>query len=96
MIAHDIILRPVLSEKSYAGIPEKVYTFVVVKSATKTQIKKAVEEIFNVKVDKVNTANKEGKIKRLGRHEGKTASYKKATVYLSADSKTIEFFDSLA
>ncbi len=96
MNSHDIILRPVLSEKSYAGIADKVYTFIVAKCATKTEIKKAVEEIFNVKVDKVNTMNRDGKVKRLGRHEGKTASYKKATVYLTADSKTIEFFDSLA
>ncbi len=96
MNSHDIILRPVLSEKSYSGIADKVYTFIVAKCATKTEIKKAVEEIFNVKVEKVNTMNRDGKVKRLGRHEGKTASYKKATVYLTSDSKTIEFFDSLA
>lgn len=96
MKAHDIIIRPILSEKSYAGIPAKTYTFVVAKCATKTQVKFAVEEIFGVSVEKVNVSNYDGKVKRLGRHEGKTAAYKKAVVYLTADSKSIEFFDSLA
>ena len=96
MTAYDIIISPVLSEKSYDGIQSKKYTFVVDKNANKTQIKMAVEEIFKVKVAKVNTANVEGKIKRMGRNQGKTPSYKKAVVQLTADSKAIEFFESLA
>lgn len=96
MTAYDIVIKPILSEKSYDGIPEKRYTFKVAKSANKTQIKAAVEEIFNVKVAKVNTSNYDGKLKRMGRHEGRTPSYKKAIVTLTADSKAIEFFESLA
>ena len=96
MVAHDIIVRPVLSEKSYADIANKKYTFEVAKSANKTQIKKAVEEIFKVKVESVNISNVYGKIKRQGKHEGLTGSYKKAIVQLTSDSKTIEFFDSLS
>lgn len=96
MRAHDIIRRPILSEKSYEGIASKKYTFEVAKSANKNQIKNAIEEIFKVKVESVNTANVYGKIKRQGKHEGLTGSYKKAIVQLSADSKSIEFFDSLS
>jgi len=96
MSAYDIILEPILSEKSYDGIPNKRYTFKVKKSATKAQVKQAVEEIFKVRVDKVNTANYMGKIKRMGKHEGRRPSYKKAVVTLSADSKAIEFFESLS
>ena len=96
MVAHDIIVRPVLSEKSYADIANKKYTFEVAKSANKTQVKKAVEEIFKVKVESVNISNVYGKIKRQGKHEGLTGSYKKAIVQLTSDSKTIEFFDSLS
>lgn len=96
MTAYDVIIKPILSEKSYDGIPDKRYTFQVRKSANKTQIKAAVEEIFGVKVAKVNTANYDGKVKRMGRHEGRTSSFKKAIVTLTADSKAIEFFESLA
>jgi len=96
MVAHDIIVRPILSEKSYADIATKKYTFEVAKAANKTQIKKAVEEIFKVKVESVNISNVYGKIKRQGKHEGLTGSYKKAIVQLTSDSKTIEFFDSLS
>lgn len=96
MVAHDIIKRPILSEKSYADIANKKYTFEVAKEATKTNVKKAVEEIFKVKVESVNISNVYGKIKRQGRHEGLTGSYKKAIVQLTSDSKTIEFFDSLS
>lgn len=96
MKAQDIIIRPILSEKSYEGISTKKYTFEVAKNSTKFQIKKAIEEIFKVKVDSVNTANVFGKIKRQGKHEGLTGNYKKAIVQLSADSKSIEFFDSLS
>ncbi len=96
MVAHDIIIKPILSEKSYADIANKKYYFKVAKSATKSQIKHAVEEIFKVKVASVNTMNVYGKIKRQGRTQGLTGSYKKAIVQLSSDSKSIEFFDSLS
>ena len=96
MNAYDIILAPVLSEKSYEGIATKTYTFKVASSATKPQIKKAIEEIYKVKVDSVNTSNVFGKMKRQGKYEGLTGNYKKAIVKLSADSKSIEFFDSLS
>ncbi|MBR0189332.1 MAG: 50S ribosomal protein L23 [Clostridia bacterium] len=96
MAAHDIIIKPLLSEKSYAGIKDKKYSFIVAKDANKTQIKLAVEEIFGVKVEKVNTANVRGKLKRQGKYEGYTPDYKKAIVKLTADSKTIAFFDSLS
>ena len=96
MTAYDIIIEPILSEKSYDGIANKRYTFKVVKSATKTQIKAAVEQIFQVKVDKVNTSNYDGKVKRMGRNEGRRPAFKKAIVTLTDDSKAIEFFESLA
>lgn len=96
MTAYDIIIEPILSEKSYDGIAVKKYTFKVVKNATKTQIKAAVEQIFGVKVDKVNTSNYDGKVKRMGRNEGRRSAFKKAIVTLTADSKSIEFFESLA
>lgn len=96
MTAYDIIIEPILSEKSYDGIQDKRYTFKVLKSATKTQIKAAIEQIFSVKVDKVNTSNYDGKVKRMGRNEGRRPAFKKAIVTLTADSKAIEFFDSLA
>lgn len=95
MTSRDIIKKPLLSEKSYDGIATKKYTFEVAKDATKTQIKAAVEEIFGVKVEKVNTVNYEGKLKRMGRNEGRRPSYKKAIVQLTSDSKSIEFFDSM-
>ena len=96
MKKHDIIIRPILSEKSYAGIADKKYTFEVAKSANKTEIKLAIEQIFGVKVESVNTANVDGKWKRMGMHQGLTPSYKKAIVQLKKDSKSIEFFDSLS
>lgn len=92
----DIIISPVLTEKSYDGIQAKKYTFKVAKSATKTQIKTAIEDIFGVKVSKVNTVNVDGKKKRMGRSEGYTSDYKKAVVFLTEDSKAIEFFESLS
>ena len=97
MTAYDIIIEPILSEKSYDGIAAKRYTFKVVKSATKTQIKAAVEQIFGVKVENVTTLNVHSKKKRLsmGRPEGAVAAWKKAVVKLTPESKTIEFFDSL-
>ena len=96
MFAEDIILKPLLTEKGYDGIADKKYTFIVKKSANKVQIKAAVEKLFGVKVDSVNTVNCKGKLKRMGRNEGYTPDYKKAIVQLKADSKTIEFFDSLS
>lgn len=78
MTAHDIILKPLLSEKSYDGIQQKRYVFIVHKKANKSMIKKAVEELFpDVKVESVRTANYDGKLKRMGRNEGFTPSYKR-------------------
>ena len=96
MTVYDIIIEPILSEKSYEGVAVKKYTFKVAKNATKTQVKAAVEQIFGVKVDKVNTSNYDGKVKRMGRNEGRRSAFKKAIVTLTADSKSIEFFESLA
>ena len=95
MREHDVIIRPLLTEKSYAGVADKKYTFVVAKKANKTEIKLAVEKIFGVKVASVNTVTCKGKLKRMGRYEGYTPDRKKAIVTLKEDSKTIEFFDSL-
>ena len=93
MNAYDIIKKPVLTEKSYEGIPAKKYVFIVDERADKSRIKAAVEQIFGVTVEKVNVR---GKYKRQGRTEGYTSSFKKAYVKLTADSKAIEFFESLA
>ena len=95
MFAEDIILKPVLTEKGYDGIADKKYTFIVKKTANKTEIKLAVEKLFNVKVESVNTVNCNGKLKRMGRNEGYRPDYKKAIVQLKEDSKGIEFFESL-
>ena len=96
MLAHDIIIKPVLTEKSYSGIQDKKYTFVVAKNANKTEIKLAVEEVFGVQVEKVNTVRTLGKIKRQGRTSGRTPEIKKAYVTLTKDSKPIEFFEGMA
>ena len=96
MLAEDIIIKPLLTEKGYDGIADKKYTFVVAKSATKTQIKLAVEKLFGVDVESVNTVNCKGKLKRMGRNQGYTPDYKKAIVQLKADSKAIEYFNSLS
>ena len=96
MFAEDIILKPVLTEKGYDGIADKTYTCIVKKDANKTQIKQAVEAIFGVKVANVNTVTCKGKLKRMGRNEGYTPDRKKAIVTLKADSKAIEFFESLS
>ena len=99
MVAHEIIIKPILTEKSYKGLANKTYTFKVAMEANKVEIKKAVEEIFDVKVEKVNTLIVKGRTKsqntKRGRTVGKTSDYKKAIVKLTADSKTIAFFDSL-
>lgn len=96
MNSYDIIIKPVLTEKAYAGIQEKRYIFKVAKTATKNQIRAAIEEVFGVKVAKINTVRYDGKVKRMGRNEGLTPSFKKAYVTLTADSKAIEFFESLS
>lgn len=99
MNAYDIIRRPIITEKSMKmeydreGNEIHKYTFEVPKTVNKLEIKYAVEEVFGVKVAKVNTMNYDGKPKRMGRYEGRRASWKKAIVTLKPDSKTIEFFD---
>ena len=92
---YDVIIKPVVSERSMDDAAEKKYTFKVAKTATKTDIKAAVEEAFGVEVKKVNTANFDGKKKVQGRFVGKTPAYKKAIVTLTDSSKTIEFFEGL-
>jgi large subunit ribosomal protein L23 len=100
MNSYEIIKRPLLSEKSYAKISEKVYTFVVDPKATKVDIRNAVEEIFKVEVEKVNTINVKGHKKsqntKKGRTVGRTSDYKKAIVTLTKTSKPIAFFESLS
>ncbi len=96
MKSYDIIIKPLLSEKSYADIANKKYTFVVAKSANKIEIKQAVENIFGVQVASVNTANCKGKLKKQGKTQGYTSDYKKAFVQLKPESKAIEFFESLS
>lgn len=104
----DIIIRPIITEKSMDGLPDGKYTFQVAKDANKPEIKAAIETLFNVEVLKVNTMNCRGKQKRVGRYVGRTASYKKAIVTINkepanqkgtkkADRKkgTIEFFDGM-
>ena len=91
----DIIIKPIITEASMDGITEKKYTFEVAKNATKPEIARAVEEMFKVEVLSVNTINMKKKPKRLGVHFGYTSEWKKAIVTLTANSKTIEFFDGL-
>ena len=94
--AYDIIIRPVITEQSMEATDLKKYVFMVAKDANKTEIKKAVSEIFGVKVEKVNTIRMEGKQKRQGAAPaGRRANWKKAMVKLTADSKTIEFFEGM-
>ena len=94
-IPHDIIVKPIITERSMEDMNENKYTFVVDKRANKTEIKKAVETIFGVKVEKVNTMNILGKMKRQGIHSGRRPSWKKAIVKLTDDSKKIEFFEGM-
>ena len=91
MLAQDIVIRPIVTEKSMMGIADKKYTFEVAKAANKIEIAKAVEELFKVKVAKVNTVSMRGKLRR----QGNTKSWKKAYVTLTADSKPIEFFEGM-
>ncbi len=93
--AEDIILAPVITEKSMSGIANKTYTFKVAKNAGKIEIAEAVEKRFKVKVEKVNVINVRGQEKRMGRYSGYTSSWKKAVVTLKSNSKSIEFFDGL-
>ena len=94
--AHDIIIRPVITEAAMDMLPAKKYVFEVAKSAGKVEVKKAVEEIFGVKVASVNTLNVPAKAKRMGAgRPGTTRAWKKAYVTLTADSKTIEFFEGM-
>ena len=94
--AHDIILRPVLTEKGYDGIADKRYVFEVALNANKIEIKQALETVFpNIKVKSVNTLRTEGKIKRQGAHSGRTPEVNKTYVTLTEDSKPIEFFEGM-
>ena len=93
--AYDIIKKPVITERSMMGLAENKYTFEVARDAGKIEIKKAVEEIFGVKVAKVNTIKLPGKWKRMGVYTGKTPATKKAIVTLTADSKKIEIFENM-
>ena len=93
--AYDVIIKPVITEQSMDVAANKKYTFKVATDANKTQVKLAIEEIFGVEVKKVNIMNYDGKVKRMGRTQGKTAAYKKAIVTLTDNSKEIEFFQGL-
>jgi large subunit ribosomal protein L23 len=93
--AQDIVLRPIITERSMRDMEENKYTFMVDKSANKIEIKKAVEELFGVSVEKVNVVNYMGKMRRMGRNVGRKASWKKAFVKLTEDSKKIEFFEGM-
>ena len=96
MNAYDVILRPVITEQSMDSVADKKYVFQVAIDANKTEIKAAVEEVFGVKVAKINTVRMQGKVKRTGAYPaGKRADVKKAVVTLTADSKTIEFFEGM-
>ncbi len=95
MTSYDIIRKPVITEKSMTAMQDKKYTFIVDIHANKVEIKKAVEEVFGVKVKDVKTLRNLGKTKRVGVHIGKRADFKKAVVQLTEDSKTIEFFDGM-
>lgn len=95
LTSYDIIRKPVITEKSMASMADKKYTFIVDVNANKCMVKKAVEEVFGVKVEDVKTINVLGKVKRVGVHIGKRADFKKAVVTLTQDSKTIEFFEGM-
>ncbi len=92
---HDIIIEPIITENSMIEMENKKYTFVVNRRANKIEIRQAVEEIFGVEVEKVNTINMAGKIKRMGATQGKRADWKKAIVKLTPESKDIEFFEGM-
>lgn len=92
---HDIIIKPIITERSMDDMAYGKYTFQVDKKANKSEVKKALETIFGIKVEKVNTMNYLGKMKTQGAHSGRKASWKKAIVKLAADSKKIEFFEGM-
>lgn len=92
---YDIIIRPVITEKSMKLMGERKYTFIVHKNCNKVQVKNAIEKIFNVDVEKVFTMNYMGKKKRVKIYQGKRSDFKKAIVQLKVDSKPIEFFNSM-
>ena len=92
---YDVVLRPIITENSMDMAAEKKYAFKVAQDANKTEVRKAIEEIFGVDVKKVNVMNFNGKLKRMGRTQGRTAAYKKAIVTLTENSKEIEFFSNL-
>ena len=93
---YDIIIRPIMTEKSYDQLADNKYTFLVNPKAKKPEIKRAIEEIFDVKVEKVNTVRQLGKVKRMGMYSGRRPSYKKAIIKLTPDSKEIDFFEGMA
>lgn len=94
---YDVIIRPVMTERSFDQMADRKYTFIVAKDANKTEIKQAIEAVFDgVAVEKVNTINQLGKLKRMGRNIGRRPGYKKAVVKLKEDSKGIEFFEGMA
>lgn len=93
--AHDIIIKPIITEETMQGISGKKYTFKVAKTANKIEIAKATAELFGVKVKKVNTLNCNGRLKRQGKTQGYTSDWKKAVITLTEDSKGIEFFESM-
>ena len=95
MMSYEIIKKPVITENSMDQMADRKYTFEVAKDANKIEIKKAVEEVFGVKVEKVTTMRVLGKVKRMGANSGKRPDWKKAIVKLTESSKTIEFFDGL-
>lgn len=95
MNSYDIIKKPVITEKSMSEMADRKYTFIVDIRANKYMIKNAIEEIFKVKVERVNTIKMLGKLKRMGKYEGRRPGYKKAIIKLTPDSKTIEFFEGL-
>ncbi|MGE4282949.1 MAG: 50S ribosomal protein L23 [Clostridia bacterium] len=94
--AHDIIIKPIISERSMEQAGDRKYTFAVSLNANKIEIKNAIEEVFGVKVQGVNTMRVMGKIKRMGMHSGKRPDWKKAIITLTEDSKGIEFFEGMS
>ncbi len=95
MTPQEIIIQPLITERSMDGMEQKKYSFKVAKKATKSEVKKAIEKLFDVQVKKVNTMIMPGKTKRVGVHTGRTSDWKKAVVTLTEESKTIEFFEGL-
>ncbi|MCG8541284.1 MAG: 50S ribosomal protein L23 [Clostridia bacterium] len=92
---YDIVIKPIITERSMEDMAEGKYTFEVDKTANKTEVKKAVEKLFGVEVEKVSTMNVKGKLKRMGRFIGRRRNWKKAIVKLTPDSKAIEFFEGM-